>query len=381
MNRHETALMWIQATPVVKWRARAGVVTANVKRRPAPGAFLAPAPTARPRFAHRLSPSCGRPHRLPRWWMESENPDGDEEGKRAAAGLLDQQQQPSKLEEGQTDKAVTVPPERRPNIALIPAKRPVITTGIIATNILMYMAEVYFEIEGRLSGAKANVLFAFGAKINEAIAAGQLWRLVTPIFLHGGLLHLLSNTYALYVISYECEMAYGPLAFSAIYLASGVWGNLFSYWFTPYLSVGASSSIFGLFSAYIVYLLNNYSILGRQARRQVTILIALVIFNFAFGSAPGDAIDNSAHLGGAIGGALLSELVLPELLLRDRDGKTVESPTREDVERQLRDGGSIDVKRKPAPTVLGFGVMFSLLAALAAVLRASPYENVGGGML
>jgi rhomboid protease GluP len=269
----------------------------------------------------------------------------------------------------------------RPYIAVIPAPRPVLTTGIIGINILTYLAELYFEVEGKLSGANSNILLALGAKINSAIAAGQLWRLFTPIFLHGGLLHLLSNTYALYAISYECEMAYGPLAFAVIYLASGAWGNLLSYWFTPYLSVGASSSIFGLFSAYIVYLVNNYAILGRQARRQITVLVALVVFNFAFGSTPGDAIDNSAHLGGAIAGALLSEIVVPELILRDANGQLLENLKAEEVEMQLRKGGKIEVKRKPAATVVSAGLWFSLLACGAAILRSSPAENFGGGML
>jgi rhomboid protease GluP len=257
----------------------------------------------------------------------------------------------------------------------------VLTTAIIGINILTYLAELYFEVEGKLSGANANILLAFGAKINAAIAAGQLWRLFTPIFLHGGLLHLLSNTYALYAISYECEMAYGPLAFAMIYLASGAWGNLLSYWFTPFLSVGASSSIFGLFSAYIVYLANNYTILGRQARRQITILIALVVFNFAFGSAPGDAIDNSAHLGGAIAGALLSEIVVPELTLRNAEGQLIENLKADEVEMYLRKGAKIDVKRKQAATVVSAGLWFSLLACGAALLRASPAENFGGSML
>lgn len=273
------------------------------------------------------------------------------------------------------------PVRSRSYVALIPAPRPVLTTAIIGINILTYLAELYFEVEGKLSGANANVLLAFGAKINSAIAAGQLWRLFTPIFLHGGLLHLLSNTYALYAISYECEMAYGPLAFAMIYLASGAWGNLLSYWFTPYLSVGASSSIFGLFSAYIVYLANNYTILGRQARRQITVLIALVVFNFAFGSAPGDAIDNSAHLGGAIAGALLSEIVVPELTLRDTNGELIENLKADEVEALIRKGAKIDVRRKPAATVVSAGLWFSLLACGAALLRASPAENFGGSML
>lgn len=271
---------------------------------------------------------------------------------------------------------------RRRNTAIIPAKKPVITTALIVFNTLVYFAEVYFEMQGKSSGANTNVLLGFGAKINEALAAGQLWRLFTPIFLHGGLLHLLSNNYALYAISYEVEMAYGPLAFSCIYVVSGLWGNLFSYWFTPYLSVGASSSIFGLFSAYIVYLASNYSILGRQARSQLTQLIALVVFNFAFGSAPGDAIDNSAHLGGAIAGALISELVVPDLEVSDSAGKRVESATRDDVEQQLRSGGKLDVRRKPSAAVYSASVWFSVLAGAAALIKLSPMlSNMGGGML
>ena len=73
----------------------------------------------------------------------------------------------------------------------------------------------------------------FGAKINQFIIEGQLWRLITPVLLHGSLIHIGFNMYALYNIGPSLERKYGIWPFLALYLIGGVWGNTLSFLLSP----------------------------------------------------------------------------------------------------------------------------------------------------
>src|SRR5262249_62026124 len=99
-----------------------------------------------------------------------------------------------------------------------------------------------------------DTLIAFGAKTNGLLQSGEWFRLITPIFIHAGLLHLLLNSYALWVVGTQVEKLYGSARFLLIYLLAGVGGVAGSY-FGPIIihksfdspSVGASGARFGLF--------------------------------------------------------------------------------------------------------------------------------------
>jgi rhomboid protease GluP len=147
------------------------------------------------------------------------------------------------------------------------------------------------------------------AKINEFILQGQLWRLVTPILLHGNVLHILMNMYALFIIGPAIERSYGWRRFLALYLLAGVFGNVLSFLFTAEPSLGASTSIFGLIAAQAVYVYRNRTFFG-QAAQPMLINIAIIIFiNLAIGLVPG--IDYWGHVGGLIGGLIFAWLAGP----------------------------------------------------------------------
>src|SRR5262245_57817063 len=96
-------------------------------------------------------------------------------------------------------------------------------------------------------------LLAFGMKSNAQIDSGEYWRLITPIFIHIGLLHLMFNSYALWIVGPQVEKLYGGARFLILYMATGVAGVLGSYWQHPNdPSAGASGAIFGLFGALLV---------------------------------------------------------------------------------------------------------------------------------
>jgi len=140
----------------------------------------------------------------------------------------------------------------------------------------------------------------FGAKINQFIEQGQFWRLITPVLLHGSLIHIGFNMYALYNLGPSLERKYGILPFIALYLIGGVWGNTLSFLLSPNPSLGASTAIFGLIAAQGVYIYKNRYLLG-SAARPLLVNISMVIFvNLMLGLSPG--IDNWGHIGGLLGG-------------------------------------------------------------------------------
>ena len=99
-----------------------------------------------------------------------------------------------------------------------------------------------------------GTLMAFGVKDNARIDQGEIWRLVTPIFLHIGLIHLFFNSYALWVVGPTVEKLYGSERFVILYLASGVAGVLGSYFYHPDVpSAGASGAIFGFLGVLLVF--------------------------------------------------------------------------------------------------------------------------------
>jgi membrane associated rhomboid family serine protease len=128
------------------------------------------------------------------------------------------------------------------------------------------------------------------------IDGGEFWRLFTAMFLHYGLIHLLLNMYALWALGRSLEAALGPVRFGALYLISGLGGNVACYVFSPNaLSAGASTAIYGLFAAYFLVLRK----LGRDATSVIPIILINVVLTF---TVPGISI--AGHLGGLVTGAI-----------------------------------------------------------------------------
>lgn len=173
-------------------------------------------------------------------------------------------------------------------------KFPMITYWLIAVNVILYIIPVLFGLH--------DSLIANFSVWGPAIRDGQTYRLITGIFLHGGFVHLLFNCYALYVIGSQVENFLGKFKFLVIYLVAGISGALFSMIFGNYASVGASGAIFGLMGA-LVYFGYHYRVyLGNVIKSQI---IPLIILNLCLGFMM-SGIDNFAHIGGLIGGTLMS---------------------------------------------------------------------------
>jgi membrane associated rhomboid family serine protease len=201
-----------------------------------------------------------------------------------------------------------------------------------------------------------GTLVAFGAKTNELLRQGEWFRLITPIFLHGGLLHLASNSWALWTVGPLVEKLYGPARFSLLYLFAGVGGVLGSYLgsgsrppFVP--SVGASGAIFGLFGTLLVFGYKYRQELPAHFQRSIRSgILPVIVLNLFLGFSI-LYIDNAAHLGGLATGALLAA-ILPYWAPQD---------ARE--------------RRRPGAIIERVGLVLALLLILAAFAAAYQHRQ------
>lgn len=183
---------------------------------------------------------------------------------------------------------------------------------VLAVNIAMFAAQ----------GMTGMNLLMAGAKVNSAIAAGQWYRLVSPMFLHASISHLAVNSFSLYSTGPSVESWFGKARFVALYITAGIAGNVLSYICSPTPSVGASGAIFGLVGATAVILARHRKILGPRSRRGLNSLAYIVLVNFGMGMSPGSRIDNFGHLGGLMGGVVFAYLAGPRLTVaRSSSGK------------------------------------------------------------
>lgn len=193
-----------------------------------------------------------------------------------------------------------------------------VTIVLIAINVIM------FGIEVLLSGLRVNipttVLVNMGAMYAPLIqSAGDLYRFVTPMFLHVDLMHLGFNMVALWSVGEVLERVLGKGNFIALYFIGGITGNAVSYaagvFMTgaPTVSAGASTSVFGLFVAVALLALlhkNNRGYFAQYSKGMLAIIGVNVLYTFLVPS-----ISISGHLGGALGG-LIAMFMIPAKSLR-----------------------------------------------------------------
>ncbi len=190
----------------------------------------------------------------------------------------------------------------------IPISKPIVTYVLMGLTIFVYL----LQLAGEYIWGYDLALY-FGAKINEAIAAGEVWRLLTPMLLHGSLMHIGFNMYALFIFGPRLERYYGHWRYLVIYLLAAFSGNVVSYAFSPAVSVGASTAIYGLLGAQGVFLYRNWKVFGPAARRDLNNLILLAVVNLIIGVT--GRFDNWGHLGGLLGGVAFAWLAGPVLVM------------------------------------------------------------------
>ena len=185
---------------------------------------------------------------------------------------------------------------------------PPVTLAIVVLLAAIFLVEVAVEV---LDSPEAFLLA--GALSREAVLQGEWWRLVSAVFLHGGVEHLIGNAVALFVLGMVCEHAFGRGQFVVLFVAAGIGGSLVSMLTSPGPSVGASGAIFGLQGAAIVLFRRHRERLLVRDRRIGVVLIVWGLYTIAQGILT-PYVDNGAHVGGFIAGALLARQLHPVVL-------------------------------------------------------------------
>lgn len=186
-----------------------------------------------------------------------------------------------------------------------------VSQGLLGLNILMYGLQV----------ATQDAITAWGAKVNQLIVAGQYWRLITPAFFHGNLMHLAVNCYSLYNIAPALERLCGSKRLVVTYMVAAVAGNIASFYGSAAPSLGASGAVFGLGGALAMYFYQNKSLYGKRSDYVLKQLWQTLLINMAYGFA-NPRIDNWGHAGGLVGGAVVAYMLGPTLkLIETKSGK------------------------------------------------------------
>ncbi len=184
---------------------------------------------------------------------------------------------------------------------ILPATR-FLTMLLLIVNSGFYVATILYSSNAGNPNALMNIdsrtLVIFGAKYGPFIAAGQWWRLVTAGFLHGGIMHILFNSYSLMNVGAHVEEMYGMSRMAVIYLVATITGFGLSYWWSPVTSIGASAGVFGLLGAMLAWGIQwRRTSYGAEVKSQYSRWLVLGLLMSVTGQ-----IDMGAHVGGLAGG-------------------------------------------------------------------------------
>ena len=182
---------------------------------------------------------------------------------------------------------------RRENLKEYMRFYPVVST-LIAINIFIYVLMILPII--------GDWVFYYGIGSNRLISEGEWWRFVTPMFLHGGFLHLLFNMFSLYLFGPELEKLAGKVRFLTIYFMAGIFGTIVTFLLQnlEYTHVGASGAIYGIFGAFGALVYYTRNTMPQLKQIIVPIIVISVIMTFLQPN-----INITAHLTGLAVGFLI----------------------------------------------------------------------------
>jgi rhomboid protease GluP len=189
-----------------------------------------------------------------------------------------------------------------------------VTYGIIVINVLVFIVMAASGVSF-ISPTGEDIL-KWGGNYLPLTTSGEGWRIITCVFVHIGIIHLLFNMYALYVIGGYLEPMLGKAKYITAYLCTGVFASITSLWWhkTPVASAGASGAIFGMYGVFLALLSTN--LIPKQIRKQMLqSIVIFVAYNLLYGLKSG--IDNAAHVGGLISGLAIGYFYYIQLRKRE----------------------------------------------------------------
>ncbi len=220
----------------------------------------------------------------------------------------------------------STPPPQSARLELPPVV-PYVTYAILGFTVLVYILQRVSVATLGYAVYEIDWLEVYGARFNEAIRMGEWWRLVTPVFLHGSVLHIFLNMYALFSLGSSLERHFGRGRFALLYFLGAFSGNVFSIMLGSEngYSIGASTAVFGLVGAQLVFLYQNRRLFGGQARKAIEGTVFIIAANLLIGLIPG--LDPWGNVGGLLGGAMFAWFagpcwevvgIVPEFRLEDQ---------------------------------------------------------------
>jgi len=208
--------------------------------------------------------------------------------------------------------APSVPPETWSELLghllrglFIPSRRFLATPLLLDLNLLIFGLMVLSGVSA--SEPTGHELVQWGSNVSRLTLPDQPWRLLSCLFIHAGLSHLLLNMFSLWLLGLLVEDRVGPRRLLLVYLACGVGGGLASLWYhsNGINSVGASGAIFGLYGLLLVLLIGKKLVLDKSDRRAMLGLVLYLVLSNLLSGLTGN-IDNAAHLGGLATGLLVA---------------------------------------------------------------------------
>ena len=201
-----------------------------------------------------------------------------------------------------------------------------VTSALLVANILMFGVSLVLTMQAGeagglhiLTGMSGEASYRLGASYGPAIfERHQWWRLITAMFLHGGLIHIGFNMIALMQFGPALEELYGSARYFFLYVFTGAFGFLVSAW-TGHFSVGASGGLLGLVGAMLAVTSKRGGAFMREVRSR---LITSVVILFAIGFMGSFGIDNAAHLGGFAAGFVIGKIFVDREPMNARERQT-----------------------------------------------------------
>jgi len=180
------------------------------------------------------------------------------------------------------------------------------TAILLLINIAVFIVMVLMGVN--VASPTGKELFETGAVRRHEVLSGEYWRLVSSQFIHGGIMHLMANLIGLSIAGFFVERIIGWKRFIAGYIVCGVLASLASiFWHENTISAGASGAIFGLYGIMLSFLILN--VYAKESRTLIWIILAIFPgISLLLGLSGG--IDNAAHIGGFIGGFVISSIFI-----------------------------------------------------------------------
>jgi membrane associated rhomboid family serine protease len=191
--------------------------------------------------------------------------------------------------------------------------------AVIVVNWIVFFAELgvggFADFSANpLFGPSRETLLEFGAVYEGCLrSASGLWRIPTCMVLHVGVLHIALTTLLIAQTGFSLERAYGLALTAAVYVAGGLGGGISAAFFTRFVSAGASGAVYGLQGGVLVDLLVNWKLVTHRGRTVAQFALLLAV-SLLIGLFP--MVDNFAHLGGLVSGALVALALFPRLEMR-----------------------------------------------------------------